>query len=135
MPEQTSFTAPMQFLMYQTRQVQFLLGEQGVYLERERLSTMSDKLGLVTRPPDNDRRPRQWTMAQIEFLAVAARFMGMRGAKAAAALASGDSAQIARYVEEVQACAEQLVERGPAAHDPAIAAIHSVQPASKSQAA
>ena len=131
MPESA---APNEVLLYETRQVQILLRERGIELERERLSTMSDMLGLVTRPPDNDRRPRQWTIAQIEFIAAAARFLWMRGQEPVAALASGDSTQLSRYVEEVQACARQLIERAPAAHDPAIAAIH-LPPVSKTRAA
>lgn len=123
MPELGS-TVPTQITLYETRQVQVFLEERGVHLEREPLSTLSDQLGLITRPPDNDRRPRRWTMAQIEFIALAARLLKMRGADAIAALASGDSDQIGRYADEVQACIEQLIERAPAAHDASIAAIH-----------
>ena len=129
MPEQPTPAAARQVLLYETRQVRILLEERGVHLEREGLSTMSDKLGLVTRPPDNDRRPRRWTMPQIEFIAAATRLSRLRATDAMAALAVGDRSQLDAYLVEVQACVHQVVELAPAAHADADAVLRSVQPA------
>lgn len=135
MPEQPESTAPSHVLLYETRQVKILLEQRGVYMERETLSTISDILGLVTRPPDNDRLPRRWTMTQIEFIAAAAAFLKLRPTKEPLADLANDGGLLARYVEEVQASAERVAELAMAAHAEDTAAIHSTQSSSKTRAA
>lgn len=133
MPDQPSTPAAMPVL-FETREVLSMLAERGVHLERESLSDMSDRLDLITRPPIN-RCPRRWTMAQVEFIAVATRLWRLRAIEPMAALALGDSSQLTEYLRDVEICVQEVIDRGPAAHDDSIAALHSVQPGIRTRAA
>lgn len=104
--------------LYESREVLALLEERGAHMDREGLSSLSDRAGLVTRPPVH-RCPRRWTMAQIEFLAATVRLWRHPSPiDAVAALAAGDEAELARYVDELRAQAAVVADLAPAArHD------------------
>ncbi len=134
MSDQQPMPASQSAALYESREVLTMLEERGVHLERESLSEMSDRLDLITRPPVN-RCPRRWTLAQVEFIAVATRLWRLRSIESMAALAYGDSSLLTSYLRDVEACVKQVIEHGPAAHDESIAALHSIPPVLKTRAA